>query len=727
MSSPARAGSHEEFVCAVCQDLFSDPATIPCGHSFCLPCIASYWELCSGTREVSCPQCLRTFTPKPTLQKNLTLCEVLEDLRASGEISAGSRLAGPGDVTCDVCTKTKTKGRKSCLHCLLTYCGYHLQPHHHDPVLRDHILVDPLKHLHAQRDCAAHGEPLDWFCWTDGENICRYCAVEQHTIHEVVTVPEEVAQQQKLIQYNSSTLKRKLQKTLAETSDLQLKVDSVKNLSQEVRTEITQKFTAMVKLIEEANKEAIGQINNDEQAMLGQAKSIRAQLQQRCTELTTREHQLRTLLKIDDNLIFLQESNCFKASVQPLEFPQFKQKIDAQSTMACVKVAVNDLAALTKQHVISFRKQIQDNQNIDNPKKVRIKKVLPYSNARTGMTKEDFLNSTPSIMELPKSGLRMQLLRFQHQHLHICTERTESSNKGPNNNLSWCLDLHLTPCNTFLVFADGVESEIPSVSYNRIGMYLRADTLSFYGVTDTMTLIHKFSKVYLKEARPAFRIENETVLTLCQLRPKGEKEYFKKQGLSARFKRELTCTHYGRSFKQTLGRSPHRESRRKTHPFHSTSDCIAVGGSGARGPGSKQPFQKEVTRAASYIFQESIVRRRSNRVFKLQEKSCVHFKKIPVSLNEDGSHIAENGQLCVGFPSGCMQFTGGTDEEEAFRKTNPNLVKVLIDKRSCLTTIGAVRFTKGRINKLKTQYRGERAYWSDEGKKVLAVLTSDVD
>ncbi|XP_060700381.1 E3 ubiquitin/ISG15 ligase TRIM25-like [Hemiscyllium ocellatum] len=408
MSSSARASSQEKFVCALCLDVFSDPATIPCGHSFCLPCIARYWELRSDTGKANCPQCLRTFTPIPRLQKNLTLCEILEDLQASAEISSGSHPAGPGDVTCDICTKTKVKGGKSCLDCLLTYCGPHLQPHHQEAALKDHVLVDPIKHLHTQRDCAAHGEPLDWFCRTEGESICRLCVAEQHIIHDVVTVPEEVAQQQELILRNSSTLKQQLQKTLAEISDLQVNVDSVKNSSQEVRSEIIQKFTVMVKLIEEAHKEAIAQINNDEQVTLGQAKSVRTQLQQRRTELTAGEDQLRKLLKINDNLIFLQESRCVQTGAQPLEIPQFKQQTDAQSTMACVKVSVNDLGTSIKQQVISFCKQIQDKQNIGRTCS-RTKHIRPVKLKKT-MIKNDLQCSAPSIVEAPQSGHRMELL-----------------------------------------------------------------------------------------------------------------------------------------------------------------------------------------------------------------------------------------------------------------------------------------------------------------------------
>ncbi|GCC20901.1 hypothetical protein chiPu_0019471 [Chiloscyllium punctatum] len=157
-----------------------------------------------------------------------------------------------------------------------------------------------------------------------------------------------------LILRNSSTLKQQLQKTLAEISDLQVNVDSVKNSSQEVRTEITQKFTAMVKLIEGAHKEAIAQINNDEQVTLGQAKSMRTQLQQRCTELSVSEDQLRSLLKINDNLIFLQHL-----------------RSELQYSLAL---------------------------EIENPN------ILPSLGYKKLVT--------PSIMEAPQSGRRMELLRY---------------------------------------------------------------------------------------------------------------------------------------------------------------------------------------------------------------------------------------------------------------------------------------------------------------------------
>ncbi|GCB78896.1 hypothetical protein scyTo_0017800 [Scyliorhinus torazame] len=276
----------------------------------------------------------------------------MEELRSRGKLSAGAK-AGLGDAACDLCTETKLKGRKSHLDCLVTFRQSHLAAHEKVPL----SLVDPVKQLNAQRPCATHGKPLDWFCRTDGMCVCELCASQQHLIHETVTVPEEMAKRQNLILQESSKNKLQLQKTLAEVSKLQLKADSVKNSSQELRTEVTKKFTAMIKVIEEAHKEAIGLINDDEQAMLRQVEGVRSQLQQRCAELSRNENQLSTLLKINDDLIFLQGSSCFKASEQPLDFSQLNT--DVQSTMAHVNLAVTDLATWIEQRVQKFPNQIR--------------------------------------------------------------------------------------------------------------------------------------------------------------------------------------------------------------------------------------------------------------------------------------------------------------------------------------------------------------------------------
>lgn len=38
--------SDEQFQCSICLDVFTNPSSTPCGHSFCMTCISRYWDGC---------------------------------------------------------------------------------------------------------------------------------------------------------------------------------------------------------------------------------------------------------------------------------------------------------------------------------------------------------------------------------------------------------------------------------------------------------------------------------------------------------------------------------------------------------------------------------------------------------------------------------------------------------------------------------------------------------
>uniref|UniRef100_A0A3P8Q1M5 RING-type domain-containing protein n=1 Tax=Astatotilapia calliptera TaxID=8154 RepID=A0A3P8Q1M5_ASTCA len=63
----------ENISCSICLDLLKDPVTIPCGHSYCMNCIKTHFDEEDRKGIHSCPQCSKTFTPRPVLEKNTML------------------------------------------------------------------------------------------------------------------------------------------------------------------------------------------------------------------------------------------------------------------------------------------------------------------------------------------------------------------------------------------------------------------------------------------------------------------------------------------------------------------------------------------------------------------------------------------------------------------------------------------------------------------------------
>lgn len=68
----------KHFLCSLCKDIFTDPVTIPCGHSFCLSCICRYW---GRHQSKYCPHCKRVFPGRPDLSVNRILADVSDNYR----------------------------------------------------------------------------------------------------------------------------------------------------------------------------------------------------------------------------------------------------------------------------------------------------------------------------------------------------------------------------------------------------------------------------------------------------------------------------------------------------------------------------------------------------------------------------------------------------------------------------------------------------------------------
>ncbi|XP_033991980.1 E3 ubiquitin/ISG15 ligase TRIM25-like [Trematomus bernacchii] len=96
--------NQEIICCTICLDLLKHPVTIPCGHSYCMDCILSFWH---GKVIYSCPVCRKSFTLRPVLLKNTMLAALVEELKKTrlGKAPADHCYAGAEDV----CTGRKLR------------------------------------------------------------------------------------------------------------------------------------------------------------------------------------------------------------------------------------------------------------------------------------------------------------------------------------------------------------------------------------------------------------------------------------------------------------------------------------------------------------------------------------------------------------------------------------------------------------------------------------------
>uniref|UniRef100_A0A3B4BFT3 RING-type domain-containing protein n=1 Tax=Periophthalmus magnuspinnatus TaxID=409849 RepID=A0A3B4BFT3_9GOBI len=64
--------------CFICLEVFTDPVTTPCGHTFCRVCINQHWN---NNRPYTCPLCKHKFSSRPDLQINPALAMIVNELK----------------------------------------------------------------------------------------------------------------------------------------------------------------------------------------------------------------------------------------------------------------------------------------------------------------------------------------------------------------------------------------------------------------------------------------------------------------------------------------------------------------------------------------------------------------------------------------------------------------------------------------------------------------------
>uniref|UniRef100_A0A671WP41 RING-type domain-containing protein n=1 Tax=Sparus aurata TaxID=8175 RepID=A0A671WP41_SPAAU len=264
----------ETFSCSICLDLLKDPVATPCGHSYCKNCIKDHWDTEDEKGIHSCPQCRKSFTPRPELLKNTMLAALVEELKKTGLQAAPADLcyAGPEDVACDVCT-----GRK---------------------------LRAPSEKL-QENICSRHDEVMKMFCRTDQQCICYLCSVDEHKGHDTVSAAAERTERQRELEGSRHNIKQRIQDREEDVKLLQQEVEAI-NGSADKAVEHSEKiFTQLIRLMEERRSDVKQQVRSQQETEVSRVKELQEKLEQEITELKRKDAELKKLSHTEDHNQFL--------------------------------------------------------------------------------------------------------------------------------------------------------------------------------------------------------------------------------------------------------------------------------------------------------------------------------------------------------------------------------------------------------------------------------------
>ncbi|XP_052448579.1 tripartite motif-containing protein 16 [Carassius gibelio] len=550
--------------CLLCADTQRDPVTVPCGDTFCLECIKIYWDHSDHLGVYSCPQCQATFTPRPILRRNVPHVGNPEPRPPRHELTPFPYFKR--DALCDFCTGRRNKAVKSCLMCLAYYCETHIKPHYESATFKRHKLVDETGHL-DRKICPQHEKGLELFCRSDQMCICVLCTVREHRSHNIVSADDERTEKQKVLVGTQTEVQHIIQDRMKELQELRHNVDVLKGNAQRAQTDSDKIFSEMLQAVERWHAEISQLIQANLQASMNQAQGYVERLDQEIMELQKRDAELRQILDTEDNIHFLQNFPTLSVAPEPmvpkvLINPEFSFS-EITKTVSDMKEHLDDIC---KKELGNISKRVRDasiyiliprsggrlNANIktDLPEpKTRLdflrysckltfdlntaykELVLSDGNRRVIRKRtnqfypdhpERFDGFCQILCEEPLSGIRHYWEVEWNGEFSIGVAYKSISRKGKNSNSllgyndkSWSL---LCSDSGYSAWHNKMDKDLPGAARaSRIGVYLdyARGSVSFYSVSETMELIHRFQAKFSEPLYAGFGVGSS--VTLCML------------------------------------------------------------------------------------------------------------------------------------------------------------------------------------------------------------------
>ncbi|XP_059357022.1 tripartite motif-containing protein 16-like [Carassius carassius] len=537
--------SQDEFMCPVCLDLLKDPVTVPCGHSYCKICITNYWDQEDQKRVYSCPQCRQTFSPRPALSRNTILAEMVEKLKKT-RLSADCE-AGAGDVQCDVCTGRKYRAVKSCLVCLESYCQTHFERHEEFRSGKPHKVTEATGRL-QEMICQKHEKILEVFCRTDQKCICLLCTIIEHKNHDIVPAADQRTETQKQLKETQKTLQQRIQQREKDLQQLRETVESHKRSAQTAVEDSERIFTELIRSIERSRSELIRLIRDQEKTEVSRAEERLERLEQEIDDLRRRDAELEQLSHTQDHIQFLQSfqslsappestdvnddlfSSLFSSDALRESVHQLRDKLEdfckEQPKKISDRVTFTNIDHWTRNDFLQYSHQFTLDLNTVN-------KYLSLSERNRVITFTYTVQSYPDhpdrfdvwsqvLCRESVCGRCYWEIEWSGDSVCISVSYKSISRKGRGNECwfgyndqSWSL---YCSSSSYSFRHNNIKTDLSVESIiRRIGVFVdhRAGTLSFYSVSDTMSLIHTVHTTFTQTLYPGFGVYEGSSVKLC--------------------------------------------------------------------------------------------------------------------------------------------------------------------------------------------------------------------
>ena len=262
----------EEITCSICGDLFTNPKTIPCLHTFCKQCIEK--SIKSNKKMASMVFCPLCRVPLPTddmstVPTNFTISRLVEIFGKQKDTG----LVRHKEIRCGSC-EDALPAVMWCIECENSFCVGCTDAHKRLKAFKSHATVaieefvkNPklvLSTPEKPEACKSHSkQALDLYCKTCSSLICRDCTLKDHPCesHDFDFIDDVVDEEREKIKQATAPLKQLLERVRngikrIEESETEIDMESEAN-----RRKIRGVYDEVHKILKQQEEAALEKVN----------------------------------------------------------------------------------------------------------------------------------------------------------------------------------------------------------------------------------------------------------------------------------------------------------------------------------------------------------------------------------------------------------------------------------------------------------------------------------
>ncbi|XP_061581711.1 tripartite motif-containing protein 72-like [Cololabis saira] len=352
MALSAACLSEDQFTCSICLEVFNDPVSTPCGHSFCQSCLCCYWDAGigggaggRGAKPYQCPLCKESFRKRPELHINRTLKEITEQFKemAKSPVAPDGSPGGvehlslhpapalatprpgelPGDLIAEMQSRFHHLMAPGVPQAGVSHPGVHpgakVPPAFPAPDHVQHVPPPPYSPPYstlsryslpddspALPPCPIHLRGLEFFCRTDSVCVCSICVeAAEHRGHAIVPAHREWNIKKSQLGIAEVELKDLICERERKVEELQCSIREIKAAAERETDGVVRAFSKLISSVERCQAQILEMIKMSLQAAEHRGQSLLNELNDELAVLKNRSTTLNQLTASEDYVLFL--------------------------------------------------------------------------------------------------------------------------------------------------------------------------------------------------------------------------------------------------------------------------------------------------------------------------------------------------------------------------------------------------------------------------------------